>query len=98
MNITEYTVEQLVDPTGFIVGERYEFRLYAKLDEDDDLYAEDGIGIRTILAIGDGEDRLVVAHFFNRATEEVHDVALEEDELKTLLQFCQKNYQDESIS
>lgn len=95
MNITEYTVEQLVDPTGFIEGDRYEFQLYALLDETDDLYTPDGIGIRTILAVGDGEDRLAVAHFFNRATEEVYDLVLEDDELAALLQFCQKHFQQE---
>lgn len=95
MNIIEYTVEQLLDPTGFIEGERYEFRLYAMLDQEDDLYTEDGIGIRTILAVGDGEERLVVAHFFNRATDEAYDFALEDDEIELLLQFCQSHFQAE---
>ncbi len=95
MEITEYIVEQIIDPTGLIEGERYEFRLYAMLDEDDDLYTEDGIGIRTILAVEEEEGRLVVAHFFNRATEEVYDFELEEDEQTAVLQFCQKHYAEE---
>lgn len=94
MNITEYIVEKIVDPTGVIEGERYEFRLYALLDEEDELYTENGIGIRTILAVGDGEKRLVVAHFFDRATEEAYDFELEEEELAVLLQFCETHYED----
>lgn len=94
MNITEYIVEKIVDPTGLIEGERYEFRLYALLDEEDELYTENGIGIRTILAVGDSEKRLVVAHFFDRATDEAYDFELEEEELAVLLQFCEAHYEE----
>lgn len=94
MNITEYMIEKIVDPTGLIEGDRYEFRLYAMLDEEDELYTEKGIGIRTILAVENGESRLVLAHFFDRATEEAYDFELEEDELSMLLQFCQTHYEE----
>lgn len=94
MNITEYMVEEIIDPTGLIEGQRFEFRLFAMLDEEDELYTEDGIGIRTILAVGDGEERIAVAHFFNRATDEVYDFELEEEELNMLLQFCKTKYEE----
>lgn len=94
MEITEYIVEEIIDPTGLIEGKRYEFRLYVRLEEDDDLYTNDGIGVRTILAVGDGESRLVVAHFFNRATEEVYDFALEKEEQDLLLQFCLNHFNE----
>lgn len=94
MNITEYIVEEIIDPTGLIEGKRFEFRLFVMLDEEDELYTEDGIGIRTILAVGDGEERIAVAHFFNRATDEVYDFELEEEELNMLLQFCQAHYEE----
>ncbi len=94
MNITEYIVEEIIDPTGLIEGKRFEFRLFVMLDEEDELYTEGGIGIRTILAVGDGEERIAVAHFFNRATDEVYDFELEEEELNMLLQFCQAHYEE----
>lgn len=96
MKITEYIVDEIVDPTGLIEGQRFEFRLYALLDEEDELYTEDGIGIRTILAVGDGEQRLAVAHFFNRTNDEAYDFELEEDELANLLAFCKAHYKEES--
>lgn len=92
MEITEFIVEKIVDPTGIINGERYEFRLYAQLDEEDELYSESGIGIRAIFAKGDGEERLVVAHFFDRATDEAYDFELEDEELSTVFAFCQEHY------
>lgn len=96
MNITEYIVEEIIDPTGVIEGQRFEFRLYVMLDEEDELYTEGGIGIRTILAVLDGETRLVLAQFFNRANDEVYPFELEEEELAELLQFCGAHYEDES--
>lgn len=92
MNITEFIVEKIIDPTGLIEGDRYEFRLYAMLDEEDDLYTENGIGIRTILAVEGEEVRLAMAHFFDRSTEDVHNFELEEEELAELLQFCGAHY------
>lgn len=94
MEITEYVVEEIIDPTGLIEGERYEFRLYVMLEEEDDLYSDQGIGVRTILAVGDGKDRLVVAHFFNRATEEAYDFELEKEEQDMLLQFCLNHFNE----
>lgn len=94
MNITEYIVEEIVDPTGIIEGDRYEFRLYVMLDEEDELYSEKGTGIRTILAVENDVCRLLVAHFFNRATDEVYDFELEEEESSVLLQFCQTHYNE----
>ena len=42
-------MKKINDPTGVITGERYEFRLYITLDEDDELYSKEGTGIRAIL-------------------------------------------------
>lgn len=91
MEINEYTVEKLVDPTGLLEGERYEFRLYITLEEDDELYSESGTGVRAILAIEDESERIVVAHFFERETDNVLDFELEEEELQEILEFCKSN-------
>jgi len=88
MQIDEYLVEKLVDPTGILTGNRYEFRLYVTLDEDDELYTEEGAGLR-VLYKDDGDDKAVVSyHFFDRSTEKVLDFELEEEELELILEFC----------
>ena len=95
MEINEYTVEKLADPMGLIEGERYEFRLYITLDEEDELYSKEGTGIRAILAVDDGVERIVVSYFFERETDKVLDFALDEEELQIILEFCKSNLEKE---
>lgn len=91
MQVNDYSVEKVNDPIGFIEGDRYEFRLYIMLDEEDDLYSEKGIGIRSIVAVNEGETRIAMAHFFERDTDKPLEFALEDDELASLLEFCKEN-------
>ena len=88
MEINEYIMKKINDPTGVIAGERFEFRLYINLDEDDELYSEEGTGIRVIFAIDEDVGRIASDHFFDRATDNVLDFELEEDEKGAILAFC----------
>ncbi|WP_342510793.1 DUF6509 family protein [Sporosarcina sp. FSL K6-1522] len=88
MNITEHVVTQMLDPTGILTGERYEFRLYIELEEDDELYAEGGTGLRVIFAVDGDQERIASYHFFERTTEKVLDFGLEDDEEAIVLAFC----------
>ena len=49
MNITEYTVEEIIDPTGILTGNRYEFMLNIEVPEDDELYDVKWITIKSAL-------------------------------------------------
>ncbi len=91
MEITEHHVEKMIDPTGILTGDRYEFRLYLALDEEDDLYAEGGTGLRVILAIDNDVERIVSYNFFDRATEKILNFELEEDEKEIVLNYCKTN-------
>lgn len=91
MEINDHTVKVITDPTGLIEGERYEFRLYITLDEDDELYQEGGIGVRAILAVDEGKARIAMSHFFECETENVLEYSLEDDETDSVLQFCKEN-------
>jgi hypothetical protein len=94
MVINEYIVEKIIDPTGILTGDRYEFRLYITVDEEDELYAEEGIGIRAIFTIDEGQERIVSSHFFNRSTEKALDFELEEEEEAAILEFCKLHYNE----
>lgn len=95
LEINEYTLEKINDPTGILTGERYEYRLYITLDEDDELYSESGTGLRVILAVDEGVERIATYNFFERATEKPLDFELEEDEEVAILAFCKENLDDE---
>lgn len=51
MNITQYAVSELKDPTGILTGDRYEFRIYLDFEEDDELLEEDAAGLRAIYVV-----------------------------------------------
>lgn len=93
MNIQEYSVEELVDPTGIIQGKRFEFLLYIVLEENDELYVEEGTGLRVIFAM-DGEKEWIASnHFFERSTDKPLDFELEDEEKEMILQFCKSHYE-----
>jgi len=94
MEVKEYTMKKMSDPTGILTGERYEFMLYITLDEDDELYSEGGTGIRAILAVEDNVERIATSNFFERATEKVLNFELEEEEEQAVLQFCKMHLEE----
>jgi hypothetical protein len=91
MNITEYSVEKLLDPTGILTGDRYEFILDIEVDEDDELHSEQGVYIKLILAIEEDTAKIPQYQIFERVTDTYLDFALEDEELEEILQFCKEN-------
>ncbi|MDN4607265.1 DUF6509 family protein [Sporosarcina highlanderae] len=95
MEIIEYSMGELIDPTGILSGKRFEFRIYVKFDEEDELYSEQGTGIRVIYATEGDQGKVVSYNLFNRATDEVLDFALEEDEEDVIATFCEEHLTEE---
>ncbi|MCG7346067.1 DUF6509 family protein [Sporosarcina sp. ACRSL] len=95
LEIIEYSMIELIDPTGILTGIRYEFRIYVKFDEEDELYNEKGTGIRVIYAVDEGEGKLASYHLFDRATEQVLDFDLEDNEIAQLAAFCEEHLEEE---
>lgn len=92
ITITEYSVEKLVDPFGILAGDRYEYLLDIEVEEDDELYTEGGLSIRLIYVM-DGENQTIGKYdIIAKATEEVLDFDLEDDEVSMLLTFCHEHY------
>ena len=90
MNITGHTVEKLEDPFGLLTGDRYEFFLDIEVDEEDELYSENGIGLKIIYVIDDGP-KISHYHFFEKGSEKVLDFALEEEEEELVKNYCAQN-------
>jgi hypothetical protein len=95
VEIIEYSMIELIDPTGILSGNRYEFRIYVKFDEEDELYNEKGTGIRVIYTVDKGEGKVASYHLFDRATDEVLDFDLEDEEVAELATFCKEQLEEE---
>ncbi|WP_211284612.1 DUF6509 family protein [Rummeliibacillus pycnus] len=91
MDILAYTMEEIIDPTQIIDGERFEFMLDIKVDEDDELYTEGGLEIRAIVAKKDDETSLANYFITTKANQELLDFALEDEEEEMILTFCKEH-------
>ena len=92
MQITDYTVEKIVDPTGILVGTRYEFFCYLSLNEEDELNDIENLKLRALFCVNEGENKLLSTYFLSN--EEILDFDLEEEEEKQVFEFCQQHYME----
>lgn len=90
MKIISYTIEQIKDPTGILTGERYEFFLDIEVDEDDELFSENGASLRVLFYKDNNVSRILNYHFL--AADQILDFALDEDEEKIVAEFCNAHY------
>lgn len=95
MEITHHTVELLEDPFGLLAGERFEFHLYANVDEEDELYSEAGFYIRALYLVSGDEEKVLHYHLHDRTTGEVLDFELEEDEEALVAAYCRNHLPEE---
>ncbi|MGD2199630.1 DUF6509 family protein [Lysinibacillus fusiformis] len=90
MQITQFSMEEILDPTNIIEGKRYEFILDIEIDEEDELYHEAGIEIRVLIGEKAGEPYILNYFIMEKAEGEYLDFALEDDELEEILVFCKE--------
>jgi Family of unknown function (DUF6509) len=91
MEITGHTVELLEDPFGVLNGDRYEFFLQIAVDEEDELYTENGLLLKVIFSMVNDEPKILQYYFIERTTENILDFALEEDEETLVKEYCKEN-------
>lgn len=90
MDITQFSIEEIKDPTNIIEGKRYEFLLDVEIDEEDELYSEAGIELRVLVGRNGDEIRIVNYFIIDKAENEYLDFALEKDEEEMILTFCRE--------
>lgn len=95
MEITQFSIEEIKDPTNIIEGKRYEFLLDIEVDEEDELYSESGIEIRVLIADKGGDISIVNYFIIDKAENKYLDFALEEDEEEMILTFCREQLASE---
>lgn len=90
MNITQFSVEEILDPTHIIEGKRFELLLDVEIDEEDELYSEAGIELRVIAGVLNEEVRIVNYFIIDKADNKFLDFALEDEEEEIILAFCKE--------
>lgn len=88
MEILSYMMEEILDPTNIIEGERYEFTLELNIEEDDELYQEGGVDIRAIIAKKDNEISMVNYFLIAKSDQSYLEFGLDEDEEAEIVEFC----------
>ncbi|WP_040208637.1 DUF6509 family protein [Neobacillus jeddahensis] len=91
LNITGHEVEKLEDPFGLLSGDRYEFFLELEVDIEDELYSENGIGLKVIFVSDESEEKITNYYFYERGSDKVLDFELEEDEEELVLTYCKEH-------
>ncbi|NMD69971.1 pullulanase [Bacillus sp. DNRA2] len=91
MNVTGYAVEKLIDPFGILSGDRYEFFLDIEVDEDDELYNENGLLLKVLFLINGAEEKIISYNLLESATEKYIDLSLEDEELNMVFNFCKEH-------
>lgn len=90
MQITDYVFHKINDPTGIMVGDRYEFLLNVEVDEDDELYTEGGLELRVIIAAEEAGARIAHYNFIDKQTRGALEFGLEDEEEEEILAYCSK--------
>jgi hypothetical protein len=88
ITITNHTIQKLDDPTGILLGDRFEFHLHIEVPEDDELFTEKGLLLRVIYVSEEANQRIAQYHFLEKDTGEYIDFGLEEDEEEMISNYC----------
>jgi len=88
--IREYTIERMKDPFGILSGERYELLLELEVDEEDELYSEEGVRLRVVYMKDDEASRIVKYEFLNAARGSYIDMEMTEEEEQFIDAFCKE--------
>ncbi|RHW32768.1 pullulanase [Lysinibacillus yapensis] len=98
MEITQFSIEEILDPTNIIEGKRFEFLLDIEVDEEDELYSEAGIEVRVLVGQKQENDIFILNYFLiDKGNNDYLDFELEEDEISMILNFCKEQLTKENI-
>lgn len=97
VNITEYTVELIKDPTGILTGNRYEFFLNINVPEDDELYHENGLQLKVLYYADENQSKVLTYHFYDSLENKFLEFALEDEEEKLVNEFCSMHFHEAGV-
>ncbi|MBH5319089.1 pullulanase [Paenibacillus sp. GSMTC-2017] len=90
-SIQEFSIEKIRDPYGILSGERFELLLDLEVEDDDELYLEEGVRLRVVyVKEEDGSSRIVKYEFLNASTNGYVDMEMEAEEQAFVDAFCKE--------
>ena len=92
--VTELTVEEIADAFQILSGKRYEFLFDLEVEEDDELYGEEGVKLRVIYAVDEQKADIIKYEFLTAGNYVPFE--MEPEELSYIAQLCQEQVQLES--
>ncbi|MEG0384660.1 DUF6509 family protein [Solibacillus cecembensis] len=95
MNITQFSIDTILDPTNIIEGKRYELLLDVEVDEEDELYSEAGLEIRAIIGVLDGNVRVISYFIIDKKDNAYLEFELEDEEQQMILTLCHEDLKTE---
>lgn len=98
MKIIGHEVELLEDPFGLLQGKRYEYYLNIEVDEEDELYTENGLLLKVIFLVDESESRIMQSYFIEQETEKVLDFELEDDETELVKTYCLQHLPGDDVT
>lgn len=91
LTFKDHSVGLIKDAFGILTGKRYEFMIDVEVEEDDELYSENGLSIRVIYIVDEDRIGIVKYELFERTTNRYIELDLEEDELEAVDAFCREH-------
>lgn len=95
LEISGYSVEWIKDPFGIIPGRRYEFILDIQVDEEDELFSEQGLSLRVIYRVEEEREGIVKYEFLEKGTGKYLEFDMDEDEEALVAAFCKEHRAEE---
>ena len=88
--VIEVEMTQIADPFKILAGERYEFVLDLEVEEDDELYEEQGVQLRVVYVVEESQSKISRYEFINATTRKYMDIEMEDEELAYIEQLCKE--------
>lgn len=88
--VTEVEITEIADPFKILIGKRYELMLDLEVEEDDELFDEQGVKLRVVYVVDEEKSAISRYEFLNAVTSKYIDIEMEDDELAYITQLCKE--------
>lgn len=88
--VTEVEITEIADPFKILAGKRYELILDLDVEEDDELFDEQGVQLRVVYVVEEAKSSISRYEFINATTKKYIDIEMEDEEFAYIEQLCKE--------